>query len=115
MKSDETESDAAQATCEENQQNRREFFNGLGKWSMIVVAAISSLRGSATNSQASHQETPRPEPEPQRPAWAVSGDGSENLKVAKRPYVKGGGHGNDYYKSNDPHTNVPHLNHKVIQ
>jgi hypothetical protein len=115
MKIDESIPDTAQATRQVDRQNRREFFNGLGKWSMIVVAAVSFLRGSATGSQASHEETPRPEPAPQRPAWAMSEDSRENLKVAKRPYVKGGGHGNDYFKSNDPHTNTPHVNHKIIQ
>ena len=115
MKIDESKTDAAQAMCAEDRQNRREFFNGLGKWSMIVVAAVSFLRGSGTRARADHEEASRPEPAPQRPAWAVLEDRNENLKVAKRTYVKGGGHSNEYFKSNDPHTNTPHVNHKIIQ
>ena len=48
MKIDESKSTTTQADCEGDRQNRREFFNGLGKWSMIVVAAVSFLRGSST-------------------------------------------------------------------
>ena len=44
-----------------DQQNRREFFNGLGKWSMIVVAVVSFLRGSATQVHAGREATQRPE------------------------------------------------------
>jgi hypothetical protein len=32
---------------DEERQNRRQFFNGLGKWSAIIVASISLLRGTA--------------------------------------------------------------------
>jgi hypothetical protein len=93
MKIDETKPAVAQGTCEGDRQNRREFFNGLGKWSMVVVAAISYLRGSVTAAQALHEETPGPEQEPERPAWTVSDDGSDKrLKVAQKRYDK------NYYK-----------------
>ncbi len=29
---------------EEERQNRRQFFNGLGKWSLAIVAAVAALR-----------------------------------------------------------------------
>jgi hypothetical protein len=29
---------------EEERQNRRQFFNGLGKWSLAIIAAVSALR-----------------------------------------------------------------------
>ena len=29
---------------EEERQNRRQFFNGLGKWSLAIIAAIAALR-----------------------------------------------------------------------
>ena len=45
MKSEEIEHGAAKMAVEEDSQNRREFFHGLGKWSMIVVAAVSFLGG----------------------------------------------------------------------
>lgn len=46
MKTDEIKPGAANAANEGDLQNRREFFNGLGKWSMIVVAAVSFLGGA---------------------------------------------------------------------
>jgi hypothetical protein len=78
MKIDKSKSDATQVMCEGDRQNRREFFNGLGKWSMIVVAAVSYLRESATGSQARHEVTP----EPQRPAWTVPDDGKPRQRMA---------------------------------
>jgi len=74
MNIDETKSDAAQAMCEEDGQNRREFVNGLGKWSIVVVAAVSFLRGSSAALQASCQDGLKADREPQGPAWAVSDD-----------------------------------------
>jgi len=29
---------------DEERQNRRQFFNGLGKWSLAIVAAVAALR-----------------------------------------------------------------------
>jgi len=93
MKIDESRPSTTQATCEGDRQNRREFFNGLGKWSMIVVAAVSMLRGSATGPQASREDPPKPDPEPQRPTWTVSDDRDLQRRMAgtfkPRP-----GHGN---------------------
>ena len=43
MKMDEQKTGLAGIVLEEDRQNRREFFNGLGKWSAIVVAAVSFL------------------------------------------------------------------------
>jgi hypothetical protein len=101
MKIDESKSATTQADCEGNRQNRREFFNGLGKWSMIVVAAVSFLRGSITRAQAGHEEAPRPEPAPQRPAWTVPDDRNERVRVARK-YTK------EYHKATYPHGNSPH-------
>ena len=56
MKTDEIKNGAISAACEGDSQNRREFFNGLGKWSMIVVAAVSFLGGA--------QETQAKKPKP---------------------------------------------------
>jgi hypothetical protein len=109
MKIDETEPAVTQATCEEDRQNRREFFNGLGKWSMVVVAAISLLHRSGSAARARHEETSGTEQEPERPAWTLSDDGrNERIKLAKKPYVKNydketGGPGGGYAKD---HTNV---------
>lgn len=43
MKNNENKDAAPDNVAAGDQQNRREFFNGLGKWSMIVVAAVSLL------------------------------------------------------------------------
>jgi hypothetical protein len=104
MKRDEGKSDATGAMCPEDRQNRREFFNGLGKWSMIVVAAVSFLRGSTTGVQASLEEVPKPEPEPQRPAWTVPDEGNQRLAR----YSK-------YFRSYDKfYTKVAHSNHRIM-
>ncbi len=29
---------------EQDRQNRRQFFNGLGKWSLAIIAAVTALR-----------------------------------------------------------------------
>jgi hypothetical protein len=43
MKKDDVGPGAANMASGGDSQNRREFFNGLGKWSAIVVAAVSFL------------------------------------------------------------------------
>jgi hypothetical protein len=109
MKIDESKCTAPQADCEADRQNRREFFNGLGKWSMIVVAAVSFLRGSITRAEAGREE------EPQRPTWTVPDDRNEQVRVARRPYVdRGGPYQKSYLKYNDasPHVNW-HTNHNI--
>lgn len=111
MKIDESKTDAAQAICAGDRQNRREFFNGLGKWSMIVVAAVSFLRGSGTRARAGHEEEPRPESAPQRPAWTVPEDRREKLKVAR--YSKGGYVQHEHTNINFPHGNTLHVNHNI--
>jgi hypothetical protein len=111
MKIDETKCPATDATCEGDRQNRREFFNGLGKWSMIVVAAVSFPRVSAIDSEASHEDAPKPELGPQRPAWTASDDRSPGVKVARRPQPYG--RHTKYVKG---HLKYPeHTNKNVIQ
>jgi hypothetical protein len=44
MKIDEIKPGAADASCEGDSQNRRQFLNGLGKWSLAVIAAATALR-----------------------------------------------------------------------
>ena len=36
----------------EERQNRRQFFNGLGKWSLAIIAAVSALRGGVQGLQS---------------------------------------------------------------
>ncbi len=77
MKIDENKDAAPDTVSEGDQQNRREFFNGLGKWSMIVVAAVSFLRGSITRTHAGREGTPRPEWEPRETGFQ---------RLAKNPH-----------------------------
>jgi hypothetical protein len=87
-----------------DQQNRREFFNGLGKWSMIVVAAVSFLRGSVTRVHAGGEGTRRPEWEPRETAFQ---------RLAKAPHHQHvdipGGH------LDTPHGDVAHVDTKIMQ
>ncbi len=88
MKIGENKDAAPDTASEGDQQNRREFFNGLGKWSMIVVAAISFLRGSITQSHAGRERTPRPEWESPDPA---------SRRLAKKPHERWNEHYEDRY------------------
>ena len=38
--------------AEEESQNRRQFFNGLGKWSLAIIAAVTALRGGVHDLQS---------------------------------------------------------------
>jgi hypothetical protein len=37
---------------DEERQNRRQFFNGLGKWSLAIIAAVTALRGGVHDFQS---------------------------------------------------------------
>jgi len=67
---------------EEERQDRRQFFNGLGKWSLAIIAAVSSLAGYGTRAGASREETQKSQPQPQRPAWTVEDDRNRPAKMA---------------------------------
>lgn len=88
----------------EDRQNRREFFNGLGKWSMIVVAAVSFLRGSSTQLHAGREGT-------QRPEWEPPETGVQRFAAKKhRQHVDiPPAHGDS------GHMNVPHVDTKIQQ
>jgi|SRR5208283_1348939 len=87
-----------------DRQNRREFFNGLGKWSMIVVAAVSFLRGSATRSHAGGEGTQRPEWEPPETGFQ---------RLAKKPHQQHVDIAPGHY--NQPHGDVAHVDQKIMQ
>jgi hypothetical protein len=46
---------------DEERSTRRQFFDGLGKWSVAIVAAVSGLRGSGTVAEASREGALTPE------------------------------------------------------
>jgi hypothetical protein len=96
-------------------QDRRQFFNGLGKWSLAVVAAVSSLAGYGTRAATSIEAAPKPEPEPdaQRPAWTALDDRNPRRRMAGvfRPRP----HGNHNKGYSDHLNRVQHGNVNVIQ
>jgi len=103
MKSDDTKDVAPDTVSADDQQNRREFFNGLGKWSMIVVAAVSLLRASITRTHASREGTTRPEWNPADPSFP------RYAKKKHRQHVDvGTGH------MDSPHGDVAHVDRNVI-
>jgi hypothetical protein len=77
MKINENKERVSDTVCAGSQQNRREFLNGLGKWSMIVVAAVSFLRGAVFQVHAGSEGTARPEWEPPDPV---------SRRLAKKPH-----------------------------
>ena len=105
MKYDENRDAAPDTVSSGDQHNRREFFNGLGKWSMIVVAAVSFLRGSATPTYAASHET-RPDRESRDTAF-------QRLARKPQPHHQHvdiqGGHGDA------PHQDVAHVDQNIMQ
>jgi hypothetical protein len=74
---------------EEERQNRRQFFNGLGKWSLAIIAAVTALREGVQDLQSaigSRLET------------GSGGPGEPRQQIAK----KKGPHGDQ------PHIDNPH-------
>jgi hypothetical protein len=104
MKNNENKDAAPDTMSAGDEQNRREFFNGLGKWSMIVVAAVSFLRGSVTQVHAGREGTGRPE-------WEPRGAGLQRLAKGKHHQHVDiqGGHGDA------PHQNVAHVDQNIMR
>ena len=61
---------------EEERQNRRQFFNGLGKWSLAIIAAVTALRGGLHDLQSAIGSRL----DPARPAGANLANGSQRRK-----------------------------------
>lgn len=103
MKTNENNDSTPGSIAERDRQSRREFFNGLGKWSMIVIAAVSSLRGSISQDYSSPEETSRPE-------WARPETPAQRLARKHRQHVdQEPGH------INFPHGDVAHVDTKIQQ
>jgi hypothetical protein len=96
---------------EQERQNRRQFFNGLGKWSLAVIAAVSALAGQVTRAEASREDAEKPEPK--GPAWAIADDRNPQRKTAG--YFKARPHGNHNKHYSDHLDKVKHGNVGVIQ
>ena len=52
MDNDPQTTSGPQEQPEEARQNRRQFFNGLGKWSLAIIAAVAALREGAYDLQS---------------------------------------------------------------
>ena len=79
---------------DQERQNRRQFFNGLGKWSLAIIAAVTALRGSVHDLQSaigSRFETDSGGPS----------DPRQQLAKKKRPH------------GDQPHIDEKHFNQKV--
>jgi len=94
MENDESKTTGCKNQPVEQRQNRRQFFNGFGKWSLAIIAAVSALGDSGAGVQASREDASRPEPEPQRPAWAVGDDHDPRQRMAS------------YFRRRDPNYKV---------
>jgi len=74
---------------ERERQNRRQFFNGLGKWSLAIIAAVAALRDGlydVNRSIGTRFETPSTDP----------GDPRQQIAKKKKPH------------GDQPHIDYPH-------
>lgn len=109
MKIDENKTSVSDSESGGDRQNRREFFNGLGKWSMVVVAAVSLLRGSLTTARADREGTVRPE-------WESPETDFPRLAAKWRQYVKRAPGHDDIEHGDLGHVDrVIHDDHKIMQ
>jgi len=102
MKSDDNNNAVPDTPSTGDQQNRREFLNGLGKWSMIVIAGVSLLRRSASQVHAGLEIAQRPEWEPPETGFIRLAKKKHRQHVDIPP-----GH------QNVPHTDVAHVDYKI--
>jgi len=82
---------------EEERQNRRQFFNGLGKWSLAIIAAVTALREGLHDLQSaidSRFET----------GSGGASDSSQRIAKKKRP------HG-DQPHIDEKHSNITEPHH----
>ena len=81
MKIDEHKDAVPETVPGQDQQNRREFFNGLGRWSMIVVAAVSFLGGA----QETQAKKPKPHHKHENETFWVNSPHTKYPKYTKDP------------------------------
>ena len=70
MDNDPQTTSGPQEQPDQERQNRRQFFNGLGKWSLAIIAAVTALREGVHDLQSaigSRFETPSDGPERSSP------------------------------------------------
>jgi hypothetical protein len=79
---------------EEDRQNRRQFFNGLGKWSLAIIAAVTALRDGLHDLQGAIGSR-----------FETGSEGTSDFR--QRIARKKGPHGDQ------PHIDEKHFNQKV--
>jgi hypothetical protein len=82
---------------EEERQNRRQFFNGLGKWSLAIIAAVTALRDGLHDLESGIGS---------RFGTGSEGAGDLHQQIAKKKVP----HNNGYH-GDDGHIDRPHLEH----
>jgi hypothetical protein len=86
MDNDPQTTSGPQEQPDQERQNRRQFFNGLGKWSLAIIAAVTALREGLNDVQraiGSRFETPS----------AAADDRRQRTAKKKVPHLNGaGGH-----------------------
>ena len=90
MDNDPQTTSGPQEQPDQERQNRRQFFNGLGKWSLAIIAAVTALREGVHDLQSaigSRFET------------GSAGAGDPRQRIAKK---KG------------PHGDQPHIDEKHV-
>ena len=92
MDNDPQTTSGLQEQPDQDRQNRRQFFNGLGKWSLAIVAAVTALRDGLDDAHSgigSRLDTPS----------ADRGDPRQQIAKGKEP------------KPKKSHTDIGHVKH----
>jgi hypothetical protein len=79
---------------DQERQNRRQFFNGLGKWSLAIIAAVAALRDGLHDLQSSIGS---------RFETGLDGASDPRQRIAKKKRPHG----------DQPHIDEKHFNQKV--
>jgi hypothetical protein len=82
MDNDPQRTSGPQEQPEEDRQNRRQFFNGLGKWSFAIIAAVTALREGVHDLQSAIDSRFGTGPE-------AAGDPRQQIAKKKVPHNNG--------------------------
>jgi hypothetical protein len=88
MDNDPQATSGPQEQPDQERQNRRQFFNGLGKWSLAIIAAVTALREGVHDLQSAISS---------RFETGSSGAGDLRQQIAKKK---------------PPHVDQPHIDEK---
>jgi hypothetical protein len=91
MDSDPQTTSGPQEQPDEERQNRRQFFNGLGKWSLAIIAAVTALREGVHDLQSAISSR-------FEPGSGGAGDPRQRIAKTKKPH------------GDQPHIDEKHFN-----